>query len=153
MYFTNKKDENLLITFPDISGYNCLLLSSFSNQCPSPFEVENNFGLIQWTSSQQVTSASLCQLRIHQTNGIINTYMRSLWWSSWCCGGIRQALKTITFLPKLSSPRHTQRVVHENWSFSPQENVFLCCCVFIMLQALLWLEQVLNCKIEEIVRG
>lgn len=33
-----------------------------------------------------------------------NTYMSSLWWSSWCWGGILQALKTITFLPKLSSP-------------------------------------------------
>lgn len=30
--------------------------------------------------------------------------MSSLWWSSWCWGGMRQALKTITFRPKLSSP-------------------------------------------------
>lgn len=34
----------------------------------------------------------------------LRTHISSLWWSSSCCGGILQALKTITFLPKLSSP-------------------------------------------------
>lgn len=43
-----------------------------------------------------------------------SAYMSNLWWSSWCWGGILQALKTITFLPKLSSPTNKTEDIHLN---------------------------------------
>lgn len=143
MYFTSKRMKTYLLHFQIFQDSTVFFWALFSINARARLKYTTNSG----SFSEQARSKWPQQLQIHRTNGMISTYMRSLWWSSWCCGGIRQALKTITFLPKLSSPRDTRRVVHENWSFSPQENVSN---LFIMLQALLWMEQVPNCKMEKI---